>query len=255
MPSMARGLDQRGREHRGEAGLDRLGDGHVDQRQLQQRADAGEVVEARAGDLGAALDVDRAEDPAELDVVARLEALGGEVARGADVLEDDEVLLAADRGVGVEQVGQLPEQPLRLGVGLGLLGVGGLHLGGEHGGALEQLRLLLALGLGDQLAQLLLLVAQLVEAGTGRPAALVGTEERVDKADVLSSGALRSAHTVGVLTKQAKVNHRASLPVGRGCVPLHSGAWWSGAGRWRVRRPGGGAGAASDPGLFRLSPG
>ena len=36
-------------------------------------ADAGEEVEPRAGHLGAALDVDRAVHPAELDVVARLE--------------------------------------------------------------------------------------------------------------------------------------------------------------------------------------
>ena len=47
--------------------------GEVDQRELELGADAGEEVEARAGHLGAALDVDRAEDLAELDVVARLE--------------------------------------------------------------------------------------------------------------------------------------------------------------------------------------
>ena len=49
--------------------------------------DAGEVVEPRAGHLGASLDVDGAEHPAELEVVAWLEALGGEVARSPDVLE------------------------------------------------------------------------------------------------------------------------------------------------------------------------
>ena len=84
MPSMACGLDQRRGEHRGEAGLGGLRDRRVDQGELQQRADAGQVVEARAGDLGAALDVDGAEQLAELQVVLGLEALGGEVAGGAD---------------------------------------------------------------------------------------------------------------------------------------------------------------------------
>ena len=53
----------------------------------------------------------------------------------------------------------------------------------------------------------LLLGAQLVEADAGRPAPLVGGEQRVDERDVLSTGALGRAHTVGVLTEQAKVNH------------------------------------------------
>ena len=80
------GLDQGRGDHRGEAGLDRLGDRHVEQRQLEPGADAGEEVEPRAADLGAALHVDGAEALAELEVVARLEALGGEVAGGADGL-------------------------------------------------------------------------------------------------------------------------------------------------------------------------
>ncbi len=76
--------DQRRRDHLGEAGVAGLLHGQVDQRQLELGADAGEEVEARARHLGAALDVDGAEHPAELDVVARLEPLGGEVARRAD---------------------------------------------------------------------------------------------------------------------------------------------------------------------------
>ena len=74
-------LDQRRRDHRGEPGRAGLVHRHVDQRELEVGADAGQVVEPRARDLRAALDVDRAEDPAELDVVARLEPLGREVAR------------------------------------------------------------------------------------------------------------------------------------------------------------------------------
>ena len=88
MPSIAGGLTSAG----GMTGVKPLprGERHrvVDQRELEQGTDPGEVVEARAADLGAALDVDRAEHLAELDVVAGGEALGGEVARRADVLED-----------------------------------------------------------------------------------------------------------------------------------------------------------------------
>ena len=54
--------------------------------ELEPGADAGEEVEPRAADLGAALHVDGAEELAELEVVARLEALRGEVAGGADGL-------------------------------------------------------------------------------------------------------------------------------------------------------------------------
>ena len=43
----------------------------------------------------------------ELDVVARLEALGREVARGADLLEHHVVVLAADRHAGLDEVRQL----------------------------------------------------------------------------------------------------------------------------------------------------
>ena len=45
----------------------------VHQRDLEARADAGEEVEAAARHLGAALHVDRAEQLAELEVVAGLE--------------------------------------------------------------------------------------------------------------------------------------------------------------------------------------
>ena len=105
----------------------------------------------------------------------------------------------------------LEQQPLGLRGGLVTLGVGGLDRGGELGGAGEQGLLLLALRPGDALAELLLLGAQLVEAGTGRPAPLVGGEESVDDADVLTTGALRGAHSVRILTKQAKVNHAPRL--------------------------------------------
>lgn len=128
-------------------------------------------------------------------------------------LQDDEVLLAADRDVGVHEVVELEEEPLGLLVRLVLLGVGRLDVGGQLTGLLEQLGLLVTRGPGDQLAERLLLGAQLVEAEAGRPAPLVGGEEGVDERDVLSTGALGGANTVGVLTEQAKVNHPSRLPV------------------------------------------
>jgi hypothetical protein len=80
-------------------------------------------------------------------------------------------------------------------------------------GLLQQLGALFGRGLGDELAELLLLGAQLVEAEAGRPAPLIGQEQGVDEGDVLSTGALGGANTVGVLTEQAKVNHPTRLPV------------------------------------------
>ncbi len=198
---------QRRGQHRREAGRRGLRDRRVDQGELQEGAHAGQEVEARAGDLGAALHVDGAEQLAQFQVVPGLEALGGEVAVRAVRLQRDEVLLAADGHVGVDEVAEPLEQFLGLGVGRVAFGVGGLDVGLELFGPLEQLGLLVPGGPADQLAEALLLGAQLVEADAGRPAPFVGGQEGVDERDVLSTGALRRAHTVGVLTEQAKVNH------------------------------------------------
>ena len=165
MPSIARGRTSDGRDHLGEAGVAGLLHREVDQRELELGADAGEEVEARARHLGAALDVDGAEDPAELDVVARLEALGGEVARRADRLEHDVVVLAAGRRLVGGEVGDRQQRGLPGLLGLGLRGLGGLHLGGERLGARQQRLLLLALGLRDLLAERLLLAALGLEVG------------------------------------------------------------------------------------------
>ena len=115
---------QRRRDHRGEPGGAGLVHRQVHQRQLEVGADAGQVVEAGAGDLGAAVDVDRAEDPAELDVVLRLEPLGGEVAGLADVLEHDEVVLAAGRGLLGGRVRDAHQDRAVVLLGLGLRGLG-----------------------------------------------------------------------------------------------------------------------------------
>ena len=107
----------------------------------------------------------------------------------------------------MDEVAESLEQLLGLGVGRVAFGVGGLDVRLELLGPLEQLGLLVPGGLADELAEALLLGAQLVETDAGRPAPFVGGQEGVDERDVLSTGALRGAHTVGVLTEQAKVNH------------------------------------------------
>lgn len=194
------------------AGLVGLCDRGVDEGELQQRADARQVVEARTGDLGTALHVDGAELLAELQVVLGLEALGTEVTDRAVRLQYDEVFLAADRHVLVDDVADLEHQAPGLGVGLVLCRVGGLDVGLQLLGLLEQLGALFGRGLGDEFAERFLLGAEFVEADTGRPAPLVGGEKGVDEFDVLSTGALGGANTVGVLTEQAKVNHPSRLP-------------------------------------------
>src|SRR5690606_18149042 len=127
------------------------------------RADPGEEVEPRAGDLRAALDVDRTEQLAELEVVTHGDTLGREVTGGAHLAEHDEVRLAALGYAGLDDVGdprcRRVELDRRL-VGERLLG---LDLLGERLGPGEELLLGLALGGGDVLAERLLLGAQLLE--------------------------------------------------------------------------------------------
>ena len=159
MPSIAARLHQGRRDHRGEAGLAGLLHRQVDQRQLEQGADAGEEVEPRARDLGAALDVDGAEQPAELEVVARLEALGGEVAGRADRARARRSRPRRPPGasscarLGIAMQGVLA----RLRRASACVGLGRLDLGGELLGADQQRGLLLARRLRDLLAERLLL--------------------------------------------------------------------------------------------------
>ena len=163
-------LDQRRGDDLGEPGVTGLLHGEVDQRELELGADAGEEVEPRARHLGPALEVDGAEDPAELDVVARLEPLGGEVARLPDDLEHLEVVLAAGRGLVGRDVGDRHQRRLPLGLGGGLGGLGRLDLGGQDLGPRQQLLLLLALGARDLLPELLLLGPPGLEGRRSPPA-------------------------------------------------------------------------------------
>src|SRR5699024_1141320 len=83
---------------------------HRQQRELQARAETRQVVEAGAGDLRTALGVDRTQRLAQGDVVLRLEALRGEVARGAFAAQLDGVLLTAGRHTVQDEVGQAAQQ-------------------------------------------------------------------------------------------------------------------------------------------------
>jgi hypothetical protein len=159
-------------------------------------------------------------------VIARLEAVGREISRGADMLEDDEILLATDRGVEVHQVRQL--QPQSIG-GLGLLircGFGSLGALGKISGLGHQG---IELGLGgclrgiigcllqgaleraDLLANELLAVAQLIEVGLSRPLGDIGLNEAVDYRDVFATAALGLADPIGVGAQNLGIDHGHSL--------------------------------------------
>ena len=106
------------------------------------------------------------------------------------VLDDDEVVLAADRGVRVDEVRQLAEQRGGLGLGRDATRLGGLDALGEvgragHGGVDLGLRrgplvvgrlLQPALQVPDVLRQRVLLAAQRAERGLGGTPQLVGVE-------------------------------------------------------------------------------
>jgi hypothetical protein len=184
----------------------------VDQGELEQRTDPGEVVEPRPGHLGAALDVDRTQQPAELDVVTGLEPLGREVARRAVLGEHHVVVFPADgRGV-VNEVGQRTQQPVQFERGLGGRRLRALDLDRQVTGAGEQRLLLLALRPRDALAQRLLLSTQGFEGCDGSSPCVIGVQQPVDQGGVLAAGALRGTDAVGILSQDAQVDHASRLP-------------------------------------------
>jgi hypothetical protein len=99
------------------------------------------------------------------------------------------------------EVGGLRHETVELGLDPGALVVAGL---------LEP-----ALQRPDLLAEVLLLVAQGTEGDLRRAPRLVGGDEAVDDGGVLASGALRRAHTVGVLAQELEIDHGPSLVGGR----------------------------------------
>ena len=199
--------DEGGGGHRGEA----VGDGGVQggrhERQLQAHAPALEVVEAGAGDLGAAAGVNDVQALADRQVVGGLEALGGEVAGLAALVAQDDVVLLAARGRPLDEVGELAGQVVELGGGGRGGGLGGLDLLGQLLGVGQDRRALLRGGLPHGPGDLLLLGAEVLEGGQRLTAGLVGGDDAVDEIDVGSTGSLAGAEGLGVLTKRTQVDH------------------------------------------------
>ena len=75
----------------------------------------------------------------------------------------------------------------------------------------EQLRLLLAAGGRDLLAERLLLGAQSLGCDDGGPAPHVGVEGGVDELDGVAARCLRRPDSFRILAEQLGVNHRSSL--------------------------------------------
>ncbi len=204
-------LHQRRRDHRGEPVLDGLGDGQVQQRQFQPGPDAGEEVEPRPRDLGAALGVDGPEQLAQFEVVAPGVQALGQLRAGADLLEHDEVVLAPGRDAVLDDVGDEAQGGVELLADGGLLGVRGLDPLGEFLDPREELLLLLALGRRDVLAAGLLLGPQLLELRDGRAAAGVEVQGAVDGTLVLAAGPLAGADGVRFVPEESQVDHATTL--------------------------------------------
>ena len=197
---------QHRRDHELEAGLARLLGGEHEHAQLQPGAVAGQVVEARAADLGAALHVDNPQRLCQVQVVFDLEV---EFGHFADVLDYDEVLLAAGRRT-LDDVGDGVLQLLQLLLRGGLLRLGLFHAGLELVGAFQQRRAVLGGGLADLLAKRLLLGAQLVRLLDGGAAGLVGGQQLVHKRRVFAAGPLGLADGLGVFAHTLQINHACS---------------------------------------------
>jgi len=88
-----------------------------------------------------------------------------------------------------------------------LLGLRGLHPCRELLAAGEQRVALVAAGLADLLAERPLLRAQPVRGGDGPAPPLVGGQQRVHESDVLTAGALRRPHPLGVLAQHSQIDH------------------------------------------------
>ena len=213
------GAHQGGGGHHGEAVLGCEVERHPHERLLQACDLALEEVEACAGNLRATGHVDAVDELADLKVVTRLEAVSGEVAGGADLLDDHVVVFAAGGHAVDDEVLDAADQ---------FLVFGGLRLGGylrlvDAGGKL--LRLcdecgLFFLGcLGDLLAEGVLLGAQGLVFADECAACGVGFEDAVDVGFVLAACSLGGAEGVGVFAEEVNINHCFILPnLAVGCV-------------------------------------
>ena len=195
------GLDQGRGDHRREPGLDGLCDRHVEQSQLKTCTNTLEEVEAGSGDLGTAFHVEGVQTFGELEMVLGLEALGYEVPRGANGLQNLVVILASAGDALDDDVGDAANQRGELNIsgsggGLQLLDPVRSCLGRGH-----QRCLLLALCRCDLLAEGLLLGPQRLELGDARASQLVRRQDGVDDPLVLAAGTLRGSDGVGLVAQ------------------------------------------------------
>ena len=202
--------DQHRRDHGHEPGRRQPFHGEADQGELEQRPRPDQVAEAGPGHLGRPDGVDRAQQLAQLQVVADGEV---EVPRGADPAQLDRVLLAAGRDGRVGRVGHA-------GLDLGQGGVGGAQ---AVLGLVEAVRQLLEAGqdplalvrggLGDLPAAALLLGPQGLDLGDQAAAVGVGLQQPVDLVGgagaALGQGRL---DPLGVVTHELQIQHAPRLP-------------------------------------------
>ena len=121
--------DEHRGHHRGEPLLAGDLDGEPDERQLQQDEIPDQIGEAGAGEGGGLLGLDQAEGPAEVEVVAGLEAEGRVL---TDLAHDDRVLVGLAIGrVGVRRVGDRGGELVASGNHLGELRLELLDPGGD----------------------------------------------------------------------------------------------------------------------------
>ena len=197
------GPHQHRRDHQREAVVDRHPRRELQQPQLQQRAPAGQEVEPRAGDLGAALHVDQPQRLAEFEMVPGVVDSGG----FADGVQHDEVVLAAgghtvDDDVGDGHVGGRE----RL-LGGGLPGFGVLDPVGQLLGLCEDRRPLVRRGRTDLLAHRLLFGPHRVGGRDRAATGGIGRQQVVHERRVLAAAELRTAHGVRVFPQQLQVDH------------------------------------------------
>src|SRR5699024_11881066 len=96
--------------------------------QAQARPVARQILQPRAADLGATLDIERAQDFAKLNVIARLETLGGEIARLPDMLQNVKDVLVSGRRLRRGGIGERLHQRDEVITGEFLSGLGLFNL-------------------------------------------------------------------------------------------------------------------------------
>ncbi len=131
-------------------------------------------------------------------MVAGGESFGFEIPRGADDFLDDEVVLAADGNIVEDRVRKLFDEFVEARSGLIRCSLGLLHRAGKLLGAGQQNRLFLAFGLGNLLAEILLLGALRLEGSDRCPSGLIGENQIIHQFHGLPSRLLGATEQVRV---------------------------------------------------------